>query len=135
MSAKFELDYANIEKLEKAIKDYQGDAERTINDVLHNEAGAMIQESVIRLMPRSEKKKGKHAKDSSPLTNINGNLSVTATTKKQFQYLYFPDDGTSTRRHVGKGGMPQEFFKRGGEAVKDDIIDRCIGRLGDNFES
>lgn len=134
MSVKFELDYANIEKLENAIKDYQGDAERTINDVLHNEAGAMIQEAVIRLMPRSEKKKGKNAKDSNPLTNINGNLSVTVTTKKKFQYLYFPDDGTSTRRHVGKGGRPQEFFKRGGELVQDDIIDRCVGRLVGDFE-
>jgi HK97 gp10 family phage protein len=135
VSVKFELDHSNIEKLEKAIKDYQGDAERTINDVLHNEAGTMIQEAVIRLMPRSDKSKGRHAKDSSPLTNINGNLSVTVTTKKQFQYLYFPDDGTSTRRHVGKSGRPQEFFRRGGEAVQDEIVDRCIGRLVDNFES
>lgn len=132
MSVKFELDHSNIEKLEKAIKDYQGNAERTINDVLHNEAGTMIQEAVTRLMPRSDKN-GRHAKDSNPLTNINGNLSVTVTTKKKFQYLYFPDDGTSTKRHVGKGGRPQEFFRRGGEAVQDEIVDRCIGRLVNDF--
>jgi HK97 gp10 family phage protein len=134
MGVKFQLDYTNIEKLENAIKDYQGNAEEIINDVLHNEAGTLIQDAVKRLMPKSDVNKRRHAKNSDSLVNVNGNLSVTVTTKKQFQYLYFPDDGTTTRRHVGKNGRPQEFFYKGGEAVQDEIIDRCIGRLVGDFE-
>ena len=134
MKAEFKLDYANMEKLETAIKSYQGNAEQVINDVLHNEAGTLIQESIKRLMPKSDARK-KHAKDSDSLTNLNGNLSVTVMAKKQYHYLYFPDDGTSTRRHVGKGGIPQQFFLRGGETVADEIVDRCIGRLVEDFES
>ena len=105
--------------------------EKIINDVLHNEAGALIQEAVKRLMPRSKKSKGKHAKDSDSLINVNGNLSVTVTTKKKFQYLYFPDDGSSTTNHAGN----QQFFYKGGTSKQSDVIELCISRLVNDFEN
>ena len=129
--ADFRLEVQEIEKLQKAMQEYQGDTESAINEVLHNEAGDMAQEGIFRLMPRSAKTKGKHARDSKSLRNVNGNLSVTVTTQKKFQYLYFPDDGTNTRRHVGN----QQFFMRGGESVQDEIVDRCIQRLVNDFEN
>lgn len=126
------VDFAAVEKLQRAMKAYQGDTETTINSVLHGgEVGEMAQESIKKLMPRSKKKKGKHAKDSKSLSNINGNLSLTVTAKGKWHYLYFPDDGSSTRRHVGN----QRFFERGGDAVSDDIVDRCVKKLIENFES
>lgn len=116
-------------QLEEAMKAYTGDVEEAINEVLHEEAPPIIQDSIRRLMPRSDVKswKGKkpHAKDSESLRNINGNLSVTITTQKNYQYLYFPNDGTNTRRHVGN----QQFFEQGGEAVTADIVERCMRRL------
>ena len=130
----FELNVLEIEKLHQAMMDYQGDLEATINDVLHNEAGDLAQESIRRLMPVSGKTwKGKKpaAKKSKSLTNINGELSVTVTTKKNWNYLYFPDDGSNTRRHIGN----QQFFARGGEAVQDEIVERCINKLINKFES
>ena len=129
--ADFRLEVQDIEKLQKAMQEYQGDTESAINDVLHNGAGDLMQEGILRLMPRSAKKRGAHAKDGKSLRNLNENLSVTVTTQKKFQYLYFPDDGTNTRRHVGN----QQFFMRGGESVQDEIVDRCVKRLVNDFEN
>lgn len=124
------IEFSEIDRLLKAMQDYQGDTEETINDVFHNYAGDRAQEDIYRLMPVSKKKKGKHAKHSKSLSNENGNLSVTVTAKGKWHYLYFPDDGTNTRRHVGN----QRFFERGGEAAQDDIVERCITRLTNEFE-
>lgn len=129
----FQINVSNVERLQTALEDYQGDAETAINDVLHNEGGALIQEQIYRLMPESGKTwKGKKgaAKKSNSLRNTNGNLSVTVRSQKAYQYLYFPDDGTNTRRHVGN----QQFFVGGAEAATNDIIDRCITKLTNTFE-
>lgn len=124
------IDATEIDKLQKAMKEFQGNTEDTINDVLHNFAGDRAQVDIYRLMPVSAKKKGKHAKHSNSLSNINGNLSVTVTARGKWGYLYFPDDGENTRRHIGN----QRFFERGGEAAQDEIIERCITKLTNNFE-
>lgn len=125
------IDYAEFEKLHQAMRDFQGDTEDAINDVLHNYAGDRAQEDIFRLMPVSKKKKGTHAKFSKSLENrTKENLAVTVATKGKYHYLYFPDDGTNTRRHVGN----QRFFERGGEAATGDIIERCVTKLINNFE-
>lgn len=125
----YKIDMTGVEDIEKALKEYKGNAEEAINDVLHNQAGQLIADSVRRLMPVSNVKpwkgKPKHAKESQSLRQINYNLAVKVTTAGKYGYLYFPDDGTNTKNHVGE----QHFFARGGEAVKDDIIDRCLKRL------
>ena len=133
MSTPFKISIADFEKLQDALKEYQGDAETAINEVLHNESGELIQNAIRRLIPTSGKTwKGKAtaAKSANSLRSVNENLSITVTTQKRYQYLYFPDDGTNTKRHAGN----QRFFERGGEAVKDEIIERCISKLTNNFE-
>lgn len=128
-----ELNYLSLVAVQEALANYVGDAEEAINEVLHNFAGDRAQEEIKRLIPVSGKTwKGKAppARTSNSLQNIHGNLSETVTTTKKYQYLYFPDDGTNTRRHVGN----QRFFERGGDAVTDEIIERCLGRLTNNFE-
>lgn len=131
--ADFSIDVREFDKLQKAMQDFQGNTEATINEVLHNEASPLIQEEIKRLMPVSGKTwagKKPAAKSAKSLTDLKGNLSITVTTTKNYGYLYFPDDGTNSRRHVGN----QQFFKRGGEAAQDDIVDRCIRRLVNEFE-
>lgn len=127
------INVSDTDKLLEAMKGFQGNVEETINDVLHNQAGELIQNSIRQLIPVSGKTwKGKKgaAKTSSSLMNVNENLAVTTKTTKNYQYLYFPNDGTNTRRHVGN----QRFFERGGEAVEGEIVERCIGRLTNKFE-
>lgn len=124
----FELNVSEVDRLIEAIKNFPYDAEEAINEVLHGEGAELLQESITRLMPVSGRKwqgKKKGAKSAKSLKNVTGNLSVTVTTQKSYQYLYFPDDGSNTENHYGN----QQFFYRGGEAVQDDIIDRCINRL------
>lgn len=131
----FKLDVSGFEELQQAMKNYQGDVEEAINEVLHKEAGPMIQEAVMGLMPKSTVKewKGKlpHAKNSKSTVIATGNLFVEVKSAKKYQYLYFPDDGSSTKKHIGN----QHFFKRGGESRQDEIIRRCIGRLQEDFDN
>ena len=128
------VNFSEVERLQEAIENFQGDAESAINEVLHGEVGDLAQESIRRLIPVSGKHwrgKAPAAKRAKSLRNIDGNLSVTVTTSKRYQYLYFPDDGSNTRRHAGN----QQFFRRGGEAVADEVIERCVNKLISNFES
>lgn len=130
---KIRLDYEQFDGLQKAMEEYQGNTEKAINEVLHNEAGPLIADAVRNLMPQSGKTwKGKKgaAKTSNSLMNVDTNLAVTVKTRGDYGYLYFPDDGTNTRRHVGN----QQFFVRGGESVADDIVDRIVNKLINNFE-
>ena len=133
-TAKFEVDAKEIDRLHQALKNFPGSAEAIINDIFHDDGATLIKDEVRRLMPVSGKTwKGKPAaaKDGNSLTEKKGNLFIEVTTTSKYHYLYFPDDGTNTRHHVGE----QHFFKRGGEAQETEIINRCLymirRRLGD----
>lgn len=131
---KWEVNIADFARLEEAIAAYEGYVGEAINEVLHNQAGQLIHDEIKRLMPVSGRKawKGKKApaKTSNSLQIIGGTLSVTVATTKPYHYLYFPDDGTNTQRHVGN----QQFFLKGAENKTEDIINLCINRLVNGFE-
>lgn len=130
--ARFEMDTKEVERLFDAVKNFPGSAEKSINEIFHNDAPPLVAEEIKRLMPVSGKTwKGKApaAKTGSSLTNETANLSFTVRTTGKYQYLYFPDDGTNTRRHIGN----QQFFQRGGENKQTEIVDRCINRIIDDF--
>lgn len=128
MSIVFELDASALDSLQQAMKEYTGNTEDAVNEILHEQAGPMIQESIRNLIPvsgRTWKGKKKAAKSANSLKTINSNLAVTITTTSNYQYLYFPNDGTSTKNHVGN----KQFFAKGTEKVTDEIINLCITRL------
>lgn len=130
--AKFEINLKQFVELQEAAERYGEGAGRVIDDVLHNEGGKLIQEEIMMLLPESGRTwngKKAAAKHAQPFTQENGNLSVTVKTKPAYNYLYFPDDGTNTRRHVGYKGQPREFMQKGAENRAAEIIDRCINRL------
>lgn len=127
------IDAAAFDDLQQAMQAYQGNTEEAINEVLHNEASPLIQDSVRKLIPVSGRNwKGKlpPAGVGKSLTDAKENLAITVKSSKNYQYLYFPDDGSSTTRHAGN----QQFFYKGGELVQDEIIDRCTARLVSDFE-
>lgn len=131
--AKLGLDFVAMDDLQQAMKDFQGNTEEIINDVLHNEAGELVQDAIRRLMPVSGKtwnRKKKAAKQANSMMNVNENLALTVKSKNAYSYLYFPDDGSNTKNHIGN----QQFFKKGGESQLNEIKDRCIGRLVNDFE-
>lgn len=131
--ARIDVDYEEFKKLQQVMKNFPGNTEKVINDVFHNDAPPLVEQEIIRLLPVSGRKwKGKKgaAKASNPLMKeTDENLSFTVRTKYNYHYLYFPDDGSNTKRHAGN----QQFFKRGGENKQEEIINRCVGRLTEEF--
>lgn len=126
--AVFRLEAAEFERLEQVMKNFPDEAEKAINEVLHNEGSQLIKESIRNLIPvsgRNWKGKKAPAKTGNSLTDVKENLSITVQTTKNYQYLYFPDDGTNTRRHAGN----QQFFLKGAEEQQSTIVDLCINRL------
>lgn len=131
-----ELDAAEFDRLTEAMQAYEGDTENRINKVLHDEAGKLISDGIQRLLPVSGRKpwggtkpKKRAARNTQPFTQDNGNLSVTVRTKYNYHYLYFPDDGSNTKRHVGN----LHFMNRGAESKEREIVDRCIASLTEDF--
>ena len=135
--AKFTLDARQHETLIKAMQIYGNQAGKAVDDVLHNEGAALIKEEIMRLLPESGRKwKGKKraAKHAQPFTQKNESLAVTIRTKSGYHYLYFPDDGSNTRNHVGYKGKPREFMFHGAENQQGRIMDLCINRLIEKWE-
>lgn len=133
MSATMSLNAEDFERLQKVLENFPGNSEEAINEVLHGEGGTLIQESIRRLIPESGKTwKGKAApaRSGKSLMLVPGNLSVTTKNTKRYQYLYFPNDGTNTRRHAGN----QQFFPRGVEDVEREVVDRCIDNIINKFK-
>lgn len=134
----FQLDEKQFDTLQRAMQNYGDQAGRAVDDVLHNEGGKFINDEIMRLLPASGRKwRGKKtaAKRTQPFTQDNGSLSVTIRTKSAYNYLYFPDDGTNTKHHIGYKGKPREFMMHGAENQTSEIIDRCITRLIRTWES
>ena len=130
--SRFELNADELERLQRVMKEFPGNTETVINEILHTEAGELLKTEIKRLMPESGRNwagKKKAARSANSLRVLPGNLSVTVTTTKAYQYLYFPDDGTSTKKHAGN----QQFFQKSGETQQKEIIDRCISGLMKRF--
>lgn len=130
----FQLESTEFNRLQQAAKNYPRSAEKAINEVFHNEGSPLIQEAIRNLIPvsgRSWNGKRTAAKSAKSLTDLKGQLSVTVKTTYNYHYLYFPDDGTNTRRHAGN----QQFFLKGGESQQETIVDLCIKKLVDGFEN
>lgn len=130
--SQFQLDASQVDRLQKTMTQYAGHAGQIVDEVLHNEGGKLISEEIMRLLPESGRTwagKKPAAKQAKPFMQENGSLSVTVKTKPAYNYLYFPDDGTNTRRHIGYEGVPREFMRKGGESQADKIIDLCIAKL------
>ena len=128
------LDASQFEKLTEKLKQFPGDAESAINEVLHDQAGQLIYKKINPLIHPSGRTFKGHlasARESDwPHFITNESLAVTVTTNPKFNYLYFPDDGSNTRRHHGN----QEFFLRGAEAASDEILQTCLVAITQRME-
>lgn len=132
--ARFELDAASAERLHSLLRKFPGVAVDEVTKTLHKEGAKLISDSIYLYMPRSGRSfagKGAAAKDSKSLVDRdkNSRLSVTIGTKPAWHYLYFPDDGTTTKHHAGN----QQFFRRGAEFVSDKVVDICVKRIIEKF--
>jgi HK97 gp10 family phage protein len=128
----FTLEAEQIEQLQEAMANYAGHAGKVIDEVLHKQGAELIKDGIMQLLPASGRTwKGKKpaARSAKPFTQENGSLSVTILTKSAYDYLYFPDDGTTTKNHIGFHGKPREFMRKGAKNQTARIMDLCINRL------
>ena len=130
--ATFELDAQELDKLQQKMEEYGEGAARQINDVLHGEGAKEINDQIMRILPASGRRwKGKKAPASAaqPFAQEDGMLSVTIKTVNAYNYLYFPDDGSNTKKHAGN----QQFMASGAENASNRIMELCIGHLTEEF--
>ena len=126
---------SGFERLMAAMQETgQGAAER-VTEVLDGYAAPLIRDEIQRLLPSSGRKwSGKRAaaRSASPLRSEvrqEGSPALYTTSRNGYHYLYFPDDGSSTRRHAGM----QNFMGRGQDAATERIIDRCLAALAEDL--
>lgn len=126
--ASLKLEAAEFEKLAALIKEFPDNAVNAINEILWSEGGQLINDAIMELLPssgRSWSGKPAAARNAAPFTQKNERLGVTVHTQGAYNYLYFPDDGSTTLRHAGN----QQFMFRGAESEQGNIIDLCIANI------
>lgn len=130
-SVKFSIKYEDIERINKAVQECEGNVEDVINEYLKNKAKKKFIDSITNLIPVSKGKYpsqiGKiHAKNSKPLTGkLIGNLTLKISTKTEFNYLYFPQmaEGTS------EGKQPNDFMEKGIDEVYDNVVNEMLNKI------
>lgn len=135
MSNPWTIEYGEFEEVTKLMNQFAAGSGQIIDSVFHNEGAEEIKERIAPLIPRSGRKwAGKGASASSVMpgrfSQDNGQLSVTIAARGKYGYLYFPDDGSNTRRHAGN----KQFMRRGAEAATARVIEMCVGKLIEQFE-
>jgi len=130
------MDTTDVQSIAERIMEAGENAENTINHILHNQGGKLIEEEIIRILPQSGRtwnRKKKAAGSTQPFQRSNENLAVIVKNKAAYQYLYFPDDGSNTKHHIGYHGIPRNFMKKGAENKTQEIINLCLGNLINGF--
>lgn len=128
------IDIDELDQVSDFIKQYPGKAQGIVTKVLYNEGAEEIKKDIALLLPSSGrhwKKKAAPAKAVMPgkFSQKNDPASITISAKGKYGYLYFPDDGSNSRRHAGN----QHFMQRGAENASSKVIELCIGKLVDGF--
>lgn len=113
-------------------------AGQIIDDVLHGQGAKLIQRNIKTILPVSGRhwpgKKPAASKAKAPFQQEDGKLSVTTRTVKNYRYLYFPDDGSTTLHHHGYHGVPREFMLHGAENSAEKIMNMCVERITQEME-
>lgn len=131
MANEFYIEKEDAARLQEKLRQFPGDVEKAVNDVLHQIGGPLIIQNIKSYMPASGRKpwrgKASPAKSSKSLSHINSNLAVEVNAAKKYKYLYFPNDGSNTIHHHGG----QWFMERGVEKSEEKIVDAICDRLED----
>lgn len=133
MSEWFTFEAGEVDELQARMKSFGAGAGQVVDGVLHGEGAQEIKREIKPLIHASGRTwpgKRSSATSANPFTQENGQLSVTIVSRGAYHYLYFPDDGSNTVRHVGN----QQFMMRGAENASERIIDLCTEKLIDKLE-
>lgn len=135
-TAQATIDLKDFDRFMDHLEKYRGDSEKLINEYLAGTGYEKIRMHIRDLLPvsgRTWKRKKTAARTASPeavFRPLATNLAVTTYTRTNYNYLYFPDDGSNTRRHAGN----QQFMLGGAQAAGEEIVDDLCARLAAAFE-
>lgn len=120
------INYDDLSDLQSIIEVFGNDALKVVNNVLHDNASADIAiKSIEELIPSSGRNwKGKKAAASTthPLKSDKKELlTLIIHSEPNYNYLYFPDDGSNTEKHQGD----QHFMQKGADNALNDIANLC----------
>lgn len=129
MSAKFTVDYKDVERSEGKIAQLPGTAEKIINEALQKQGIRRVVEDItqfINISTRDGRPRPKrHAKTSewhaSDLFNLGFTVKAkggAAKNKGSFGYLVFPNEGRGPNNP-----LEQRFMERGLETATPKILD------------
>ena len=132
------VDYSESVSLENRFERYGAGYGSVIDERLHGEGARKIK----RLIPGYIHPSGRRWKGKAPSMAGNPNageklaqddepMSVTVAARGRYGYLYFPDDGTNTRKHIGN----QQFMLRGAESAAPEIAEDLESALVEAFEN
>ena len=129
-SINFTLKDEDLLKIQEAITDFEGDAEKVINECLANEVKDKFINSITNLIPISDRNK-RHAKTSNPLDGkVRNNLTLWIHTKSQYNYLYFPQNAEGQ----SKGNNPNDFMDKGIDVEYDNAVNMILDKLQNRLE-
>ncbi|MGN0301598.1 MAG: hypothetical protein ACI4BI_01820 [Anaerotardibacter sp.] len=105
-----------------------------VGNVLHGEGGEVIASKITELIhPSGRTFKGHTSSATSTkwyLKYTSESFAVTIRSKSKFNYLYFPDDGSNTKRHAGG----QDFTGRGMQAAIPKIEELLINAVDESWK-
>ena len=129
------IEFSDIDALHDMMLKFGAGSGQIVDKVLQNEGREEIERRIALLIPRSGRKwagKARAAADAMPasFTHFAGQGYVEIVGRGKYGYLYFPDDGSNTRKHAGN----QQFMFRGATAATNRVVDLCVGELLKNFQ-
>lgn len=129
---KVTLNITEVEEFASNLEKIQDPAE-LITHVFHEYGVEKVESEITKLLPVSGRRwKGKAAaaKAAQPFKAVEGKAYFEIKSQGKYHYLYFPDDGSNTKRHQGH----QEFMLHGAENAQQDIINKIIEEMIQEIE-
>lgn len=126
--ADFELDISRFDEGISVIDKAGKNLSQAINESMSEFASDEIEKNIINILPVGSKDwRGKlpHAASVNPFRHDLIKLGTIVRTKTEYNYLYFPDDGSNTVKHAGN----KRFMLKGAEDSADKIISDIKNRF------
>jgi hypothetical protein len=135
LSAKFDLEYDELMRLEQKLGRLPKKLEAVVNETLHTDGVEIATEEITKLIPNSQWKNRRltkaHARTSKWSKSENHNLGFTiksrggaANKRGSYGYLVFPNEGRGSHNP-----LEQRFMERGIKNATPKILDKLSERI------